>query len=89
RANGSAGSRGSLVKDGARRATAAESSGQHTPSKALPIKELLAPAAEKVKHRASIVATAAAAASGPVSPGLDGRRRGSQPAVEGGTEPIA
>ncbi|KAJ2851448.1 hypothetical protein IWW36_001087 [Coemansia brasiliensis] len=49
----------------------------HTPSKALPIKELLAPASEKAKNRASVVALASAAGGNGGS--FDERRRGSHP----------
>ncbi|KAJ2501368.1 hypothetical protein GGH96_001977 [Coemansia sp. RSA 1972] len=69
-APGLTGSRASLPQSqtGGRGRTS-EGTGMHTPSKSLPIKELLAPASDKVKHRASIIA----------SPAFDERRRGSQP----------
>ncbi|KAJ2143414.1 hypothetical protein IW136_001664 [Coemansia sp. RSA 678] len=69
-APGLTGSRASLPQSqtGGRGRTS-EGNGMHTPSKSLPIKELLAPASDKVKHRASIIA----------SPVFDERRRGSQP----------
>ncbi|KAJ1753236.1 hypothetical protein LPJ79_000515 [Coemansia sp. RSA 1821] len=53
----------------------------HTPSKALPIKELLAPASEKAKNRASVAASAAGGnGNGNGSGGsFDERRRGSHP----------
>ncbi|KAJ2454219.1 hypothetical protein EV183_001704 [Coemansia sp. RSA 2336] len=65
---------------GSRASLAASANGRrvpepHTPSKALPIKELLAPASEKAKNRASVVAAAASGAGG----SFDERRRGSHP----------
>ncbi|KAJ2608465.1 hypothetical protein H4S08_004445 [Coemansia sp. RSA 1365] len=55
---------------GASPAARSSSSGLHTPSKSLPIKELLAPAAEKARRRGSITLG---------SPQSEERRRGSQP----------
>ncbi|KAJ1732526.1 hypothetical protein LPJ61_001999 [Coemansia biformis] len=85
---GTDGSRPSLTQSGGgRRGT--DSNGQHTPSKALPIKELLAPAGDKVRHRTSMVAHAPLQASpaGTGSPGktFDERRHGSQPLATAAT----
>ncbi|KAJ1826370.1 hypothetical protein LPJ56_002209, partial [Coemansia sp. RSA 2599] len=83
-------SRASLPQAGGRRTT--DSNGNPTASKALPIKELLAPASEKARNRASIISptstsstTASTTTVTPVSAagtaGIDEKRRGSHPHV--------
>ncbi|KAJ1861302.1 hypothetical protein LPJ57_006541, partial [Coemansia sp. RSA 486] len=83
-------SRASLPQAGGRRTT--DSNGNPTSSKALPIKELLAPASEKARNRASIISptsassTATTATMTPLSaagaPGaMDEKRRASHPHV--------
>ncbi|KAJ2716301.1 hypothetical protein H4R19_000723 [Coemansia spiralis] len=73
------GSRTSLTPSGgARRGTESNglASGQATPSKALPIKELLAPTSDKVRHRTSIIVPGPPQA---LPAGFDELPRGTQP----------
>ncbi|KAJ1857199.1 hypothetical protein LPJ57_007143, partial [Coemansia sp. RSA 486] len=83
-------SRASLPQAGGRRTT--DSNGNPTSSKALPIKELLAPASEKARNRASIISptsassTATTATMTPLSAAgaagtVDEKRRASHPHV--------